>query len=513
MNFLTVDGTCYTNHTTVTPYDGASGAPGSCSIAPVPGTLYYWHVRGIDAPKGVLGLWSSTSTDDLFTFIYLPTTPAYAAPAGGATVETPSLSWSPVPGVERYKVTILKSSGATAASVTTYSTSWTPTSALTPADSPFTWYVQTYDFAGDLSTIPAPGTYRSFTLVPPATTYATPDPTGPADGASSYRMPAMTWQPVTGADHYEVIYGVAGTGFYNVTPLGTTVYAAFTYATAVLSPGTYSWFVKAYDASNVLISDSFAARRTFVVSQLDLLSPGDYLSPTKCLPGGGCDPIADTPTLSWNDVPEAGFYRVYLAQDPNFTNIFRTYDTSFTELTPESPSWTTRPGRPTTGSSGRSHPTIPGGTTASPSRTPRPSRSGPRGSTEIAPLQDAHVPDEITFAWEDFLATNQGLTPPVTQEAKQYRIQVSLVADFASIFDTALVDQPFYTPVGVTYPEGPIYWRVQAIDGSNNSLTYSVVRPRLEGLPARRPRVSGERGERPRRALPAVGAAGLRRLV
>ena len=144
----------------------------------------------------------------------------------------------------------------------------------------------------------------------------------------------MTWQPVTGADHYKVIFGVAGTGFYNVTPLGTTVYAAFTDATAVLSPGTYSWFVEAYNASNVLISDSFAARRTFVVSQLGLLSPGDYLSPTKCLPGGGCDPIADTPTLSWNDVPEAGFYRVYLAQDPNFTNIFRTYDTSFTELTP-----------------------------------------------------------------------------------------------------------------------------------------------------------------------------------
>ena len=38
------------------------------------------------------------------------------------------------------------------------------------------------------------------------------------------------------------------------------------------------------------------------------------------------------------------------------------------------------------------------------------------------------------------------------------------------------VDQTTYTPFSKTYPEGPIYWRVQAIDNSGNTLTKSPQR-------------------------------------
>ena len=83
--------------------------------------------------------------------------------------------------------------------------------------------------------------------------------------------------------------------------------------------------------------------------------------------------------------------------------------------------------------------------------------------------------------------------------AMRYHIQVSTSSDFANIIDQAYVDQPSYTPYvastsgavnpGVggyrpvsivtsisdfTYPDGPLYWRVQAIDATNNGLTYSA---------------------------------------
>ena len=77
-----------------------------------------------------------------------------------------------------------------------------------------------------------------------------------------------------------------------------------------------------------------------------------------------------------------------------------------------------------------------------------------------------------------------GLNPAVDQEARSYKIEVSTVADFASIFDTATVDQTTYTPFDKTYPEGPLYWRVQAIDGSGNTLTKSPARLVNKASPA-----------------------------
>ena len=63
-------------------------------------------------------------------------------------------------------------------------------------------------------------------------------------------------------------------------------------------------------------------------------------------------------------------------------------------------------------------------------------------------------------------------------EAKTYRFQVDDDPNFQSPLETVSVDQTTYTPYGTTYPEGPLYWRVQAIDGSNNTLTWSESRSR-----------------------------------
>ncbi|MGZ6314874.1 MAG: hypothetical protein ACXWNI_04510, partial [Candidatus Limnocylindrales bacterium] len=261
INFGTGVQTCYTNRTTFTPYSQPGlgigiNPPGSCSpFFPLPGVTYYWHVRGIDGPVlnpgvgytlGILGLWSNTSTSDVWSFVYKPSMPAYVAPTNGATgVEVPTLKWADAPGATKYKVTVIKQDGSTAVtSPDTYSTSWTPPT-LDPADSPFRWFVQAYDQNNQLSLIPASGSQRTFTLIAIATTYAAPEPLSPADGASSSDMPALVWQPVTGATSYQVWYGVQDSGVE--TLLGsTTDFPAFTYPTDVKSAGTYFWYVKAY---------------------------------------------------------------------------------------------------------------------------------------------------------------------------------------------------------------------------------------------------------------------------
>ena len=45
-------------------------------------------------------------------------------------------------------------------------------------------------------------------------------------------------------------------------------------------------------------------------------------------------------------------------------------------------------------------------------------------------------------------------------------VQVSDLADFSNLLDNKVVDQRSYTPYDRTYPEQPLFWRVQAIDGS-----------------------------------------------
>ncbi len=480
--FPTNSDSCYTNHTRFTPYSRVvgSGEPGGCSISLPVGATVYWHVRGIDSPvknpgagePGVLGLWSNTSPADLWSFAYIPPTPQQVSPADGATVEVPTLTWDNVPTARRYRVTIVDKDGDLT-SGDTYSTSFTPTGALDPAQGPFKWYVRAYDYASALGVIPAQADWWTFSLTAISTTYPAPEQTGPAAGAQSYDMPSLTWQPVTGAAKYKVWYSPNGSVY---TLLGSqTEYPAYTYPTTVVATGTYWWYVEAFDDGNALLAASSSASN-FVIKAPDLMLPAGYSTPTKCPPASPCSPIADTPTLRWDSIPGALVYRVYIANDPNFTNIYRTYDTVFTELTPRESFldnqanqafyWFVRPLR--TDNTGRFDSEAQANASAFQKRS--------QGIALATPASSASVGDELTFTWADFLQTNQGLLPPVTQEAELYRIQTSLVADFASIYETATVDQTTFTSFAKTYPEGPVYWRVQALDASGNSLTFSSAR-------------------------------------
>jgi hypothetical protein len=467
---------CYTNHTALTYYEietsTSPNPPGSCNAAYNeidPGSASYWRVRGVDGSGGVLSPWSDVST---FLFRGDPSdTVTLLSPDDGDTVETPVLSWDPVTGIGKYKVTIHKPGGSTA-TVTTAATSWTPTSKLAsslPAG-PFTWEVQTVDSYGKLGIV---GDQWSFSL-DPETTGGSLDQLTPADDASDIVMPSMTWTPYAGAEYYEVWYSLEGSGVESrLSGTSKLPYSGFTYAGTsgdLLAPGTYNWRVKAFDGSSA-IPIATSGWRSFEVATIDEAS---YLGPCST-PLTPCT-VKDTPTLQWDEVPGAGQYLVYIAQDADFTNIVKTYRTQYTDLTPRESLFDNQAGnayywfvRPciTATRCGKFDATVFDGAFAF--------RKLSVAVEPTSPTDGDTVSDLVTFDWDDYLSTNLADPSSPTQEAKQYRIQVSTVADFASTIDDKTVDQTTYTPYDKTYPEGTLYWRVQAIDGSNNALTRSPV--------------------------------------
>ena len=74
-----------------------------------------------------------------------------------------------------------------------------------------------------------------------------------------------------------------------------------------------------------------------------------------------------------------------------------------------------------------------------------------------------------------------------------------------------VVDQTTYTAYAMTYPEGPLYWRVQAVDGPDNSLTWSSPRSFTKRSPQVTLTVADQQRTDYRDRAAALGAAGLRR--
>ena len=235
--------------------------------------------------------------------------------------------------------------------------------------------------------------------------------------------------------------------------------------------------------------------------------------------------LPSTPLIRWGANPNANYYRVYIAQDPDFTNVVRVLETEQTNIRtvdalldlqagqayyvfvqPALDDWYT--GTNSTGTIyGDNGATVRAAqrwsfqkqsTAVTGLKTIDP--TSPVGGTSTNVCDDttskATVSDMPTFCW------NPAQTTPYTSGdvgAMRYHIQVSTTSDFSNIIDQALVDQASYTPYvsGVsgsaspgtggyspsstassirdfTYPDGPLFWRVQAVDATNNSLTYSA---------------------------------------
>jgi hypothetical protein len=478
---------------------------------PQAGEINYWRVRGLDRPftksgdiPGVQGLFSETQA-----FTYAPRSVTNMSPRNGAIVDVPTLTWDTEVGAESYEVTILKANGAQVVKKETSATSYTlnGTTRLAPADGPFTWQITA--LGADRSRSVTYSTTFNVSGNDPtsAETPLTPlTPTSTTAGIMT--APSLTWSPVPGANHYRVSVGNASDGtqfwFGHDTDdlFGQPVpYPAMTDTSKrLLLPGTYDWRVTAYNADNVAIGTGPEGR--FTVEEIRsatghaLAQGGQQLdanyggAKNPCTPTTGSCTVPSTPVLSWTPDPRASHYMVYVASDPSFTNLLEPSNTvPATRNTMYVPALDNRAHTYPDSQAGQSYYWH-----IRPCRTALNCGPDPVSQTDVAQgtfkkrspqvqglTNTSPAGTEVTFSWTDYWSTNQeqpwaqtGEIP--NQSGKQYRIEVDDDASFAgTLVDTALIDQTTHTSPEVLYPEGTLYWRVQAVDSDDNGLAWSDV--------------------------------------
>ena len=480
---------CTTVNTTLAPIDASDCFPQALGH-------YYWRVIAYDNPGAVV---SEAINAEVSEFNYDPAIVTQTSPAPGATVEIPTLEWEPLPGANQYDVTLTRVDNGQALSARTYNTSWTPRSIL-PAGVEYRWTVRSVSSSGRLGPTLLTGSQPRFTVAAStATPGATPEPVG-AQGITTDRFPTLHWTPVTGATRYVLYVRRAGATLWTTSGENFAYAAGEDTAATWLTAGTYDWKVEAWNGS-AFVSASVTPG-SFVISQSDVVTghrvaltgtetdSGDTsctksLDPSKPLAETQCTGLRATPVLRWDPKPNVAQYVVWLSRDQQLTNLVgdRTYTTEQTAfilptalIDSQAGSafyWHVQPCK------------LPG-TCKPPQKAMNAFNKISKPVDLLSPAQGATVANDVTFTWQDFLCTNQGVVDQACTgaeqsadadvEAMQYRLQVDDDPNFQSLLDETVVDQTTYTAFGRTYPEGPLYWRVQAIDGSNNSLTWSAVR-------------------------------------
>jgi hypothetical protein len=478
---------------------------------PHAGEINYWRVRGLDRPftkggdiPGVQGLFSETQA-----FRYMPLSVTNMSPTGGQTVDVPTLKWDTMVGAETYRIRILKANGTQVVTKETSATSYTPhgSTKLNPADGPFTWQVTALG-ADRSESVTYQNTFNVSGNIPtsgqPALTPLTPISSTPG----LMTAPSLTWAPMAGAHHYSVNIGNATDGaqvwFGHSATVGDLFgepvpYPAMTDTSPrLLLPGDYDWQVTAYDANSLVIGVGPESRFTIQPIRSTtghaLAQGGQQLddnyagAQNPCTPTTGNCTVPSTPVLKWDPDPRASYYMVYVASDPSFTNLL--------EPSNAVPATTNSMYVPALDNRAHTYPDSQAGQSyywhIRPCRTALNCGPDPVSQTDVAQgtfkkrspqvsglTNTSPAGSEITFSWTDYWDTNQeepwaqtGEIP--NQSAKQYRIEVDDDSSFAgTLIDSELVDQPTYTALKKLYPEGTLYWRVQAVDSDDNGLAWS----------------------------------------
>ena len=484
-----------------------------------PGT-YWWRVRAyFDSATNSL-----PSSERSYTIGALP---PVGLKATEPTMEDVVLQWDPVPGAVDYEVRVSTDNGFNVITDHQFVTGTRYSPPTTYDNASYWWQVRARDVFGQTEEWPV---YPDRTGVFQRTWPDKPTLVSPAAGATPTGDLSFQWTPAQHAASYILDVGTdpgfSTVGSFGSCPTTQTTYtpgwSGYSYYYDRCMPGkagTYYWRVRAIDDNSQWGADvngRFSEVGSFTwnppaapsgnlgaATGQRLVLDGNGSSPcTASLTnqGGVCAGVTSTPVLDWDPAPGATSYIVYLAHDRNFTNMVdgygdigdprtwvRTTNTRFSPIAAlpdtqagEAYYWFIR----ACNSTGCGQSSVEA-TNAFQKKSPE--------VNLVSPANNAVVADQATFDWTDYLDTNQATTDPATgerptQTARSYRIQVSQNPSFAATRQDAVyeqvVDQTTYTEFAHSYPEGVLYWRVQAIDGSGNGLTWSPVRQFTKASPS-----------------------------
>lgn len=503
-DFSTVDATCHTVSTTLVPSQDEGDA---ANCMPDALATYYWRVKAVDDPEGVQ---SDVISAQVRHFTYAPTMVTQESPADGASVAVPTMTWDPVAGSAKYALTYTDTSNGSTTSVTTTGLSYTPRTLLTVGHT-YRWQVQTVSADGRTGASVLAGSQPTFTVVAQDPAVASrPAPTN--SPTNSPRFPTLTWSPVVNATKYQLYVRPSGTtGYTQVT--GTFAYpAGEDTGTSFLTPGSYDWIVEAYNGSTLL--STTASNGTFSIETMAAAANGQAgltgnkvtgnagTTPDTCaatLPSE-CQNLRQTPVLSWDPDANAGYYLLYLSFDGEMTNLVPNYSPikvygtmwSDTSALPDSQAgsayyWEAVPCRTT----GACAPLQHAGLAFNKLSNQIVLDPAVSNSSDTC-AHPSDICNDVTLSWDDFLDTEQSASTAntaltnsaATTEAQYYRVETSTDPNFQSTIDNITVDQTTFTSFINTYPEGPVYWRVQAYDGATNPLAWSTAGTFTKSSPA-----------------------------
>lgn len=482
---------------------------------------WFWRVTAV---KGT-GLVSLPSQGATFNVLPLAQ-PTLASPTDSVDTKVNDvvLDWEPRAGARSYDVQISDGPSFDPASTTTATgvqgTRYSP--AVTLNNDQFWWRVRAVDLNGQATEWAA--TNFGFNRVyedQPVAVYPT-GPTG-APTAVNTSEPFFQWTPVRYATEYELIVASDVNFSQNARSCRTT---STTYVPrdsgdcGFKSSGNTFWMVrpmdKPYNTNGLpgqIASLPQAITWTPPTTPPATFDPAAEVQGMKVsIDGTGtgcaaalCDGVPTTPVFSWDPMPGATRYEVYVGQDNKFTtsvlatksvpldttNTMLTLQTRVTGNVSEKDEVSTLPDS----SAGQAYHWYVRACSAiqcGPPPISSPFNLGTKSFRKVSPAVtglSASSGDgtEISFDWQDYWETNQAtswLGEFSTQSARGYHIQVDNEPSFqAPLLDDKVVDQSTYTAPDRLYPEGTLYWRVQATDAETNGLSWSAVESLTKSSP------------------------------
>lgn len=483
---------------------------------------WFWRVTAVKG-AGLVSLPSSSSS-----FNVLPLAqPVLSSPADSVDTKIGDVvvDWEPVPGARTYDVQI--SDGPTFDPATTTSatgvqgTRYSPRTTLN--NDQFWWRVRAVDLNGQATEWSTTnfGFNRAWEdqVQPVYPLGATGAPPTLDETQQHYQ-----WTAVPKATLYELWVGSNANfspGTFDVCRVVGTTYAprAFGDCGYRTAPSVTYWKVrpidKPYDIDG-LAGQLFSSTQAFAwTGSAPSSTFTDFdvtgLKVSVNANGAGCtdsvcDGLPSNPVLTWDPKPGITSYLVYIGQDNKFTTSVLAdrsvpIVTTNTMLTLEARVPSGPPGDQMSSlpdsSAGQAYhwhvracktPTDCGPDPLS-SATPLHTKSFRKVSPPVTGLTSSdRTGTEITLSWDEYHTSNLA-TPwrgeSSNQSAKTYRIQVDNEPSFqAPLLDDQVVDQTTYTASDRLYPEGTLYWRVQARDDQDNGLTWSTTQSLVKESPA-----------------------------
>lgn len=482
----------------------------------LPAGDYFWRVTA-SLGQGLTSVPSAASSFVL-TALAAPRL-IYPLDDINGAIEDVIFDWEPVPGAAYYDLQVATDStfnNFAFKGENLYGTRFSPKTTL--FNDQFWWRVRAVDLAGQ-PTEWASGRasfQRNWLDTPqaqwPLGNETVVDAAVPASDGEEY---FYSWSPVQHATQYMLEVSTDA----NFSPAFTTVcytanttfaprFTNFQNNTCGISPGTvHYWRVSALDepypqggVPGIVStpqkvkwgprspSQPFTAFSTVTGLKVAMTGTGAANGAQGCA-ATTCAAMSATPVLTWDRMPGIDYYKVVIGVDENFTfspmpsieryattNHFFALNSGTDESKALAESeagkpyfWYVIPCR--------------SDNTCGPSPIKRnPPLSGAHSFLKSSPAvtnltSSDPAGSDVTFSWQDYFDTNRNTSSYGElgqQSAKTYRIQVDNEPSFAPpLLDEAIVDQATFTSGDRLYPEGTLFWRVQAIDAQDNTLTWS----------------------------------------